>query len=170
MFGPPRLQAARNSTSLFYTANGGMRLGSQWGRGSRKLSALGCQLSAEPRGRRPLASEVYRRRRVRTLKVEETVAEVCARERAGVVAPQDAIPVVGNAAVSPVAKRARKPRQQAARETPEPAELAEDVANGVGARTQRFVRLPVVDEDVDRVEIGGIYAVPGEEAGGEGTL
>jgi hypothetical protein len=107
---------------------------------------------------------------VRTLKIEETVADVFARERANVVAPEDTIAVVGNDAVSRVAKRAWKPRQQAARETPEGAELAEDEANGVGARTQQFVRLAVVDDHVDRVEIGGIYAVPSEDFSGEVAL
>ena len=48
--------------------------------------------------------------------------------------------------------------------------MFEDERRGVGAGEQRFVGEFMVEDDIDRIEVGGVGAVAGEDAGGEWAL
>ena len=61
-----------------------------------------------------------------TLQIEKTGAVILRRDRAGIVASEDAVTVAGDEAVFPIAEGARQKLKKPSPEAPEAAELLED--------------------------------------------
>ena len=60
--------------------------------------------------------------------------------------------------------------EEEAQELPDSAEFFQDKDDGIGAREETFVGKFVIDDDVDSVEVLGICAVAGQDAGSERAL
>ncbi len=104
------------------------------------------------------------------LLVEEAGVIRVTRQCADFGAAEDAVAVTGDGVVGRVAEEFGQESQEGCGWTPWASELVEDEEGGVGAGEQRFVGEFMVEDDVDRVELGGIDAVAGEDAGGEWAL
>lgn len=104
------------------------------------------------------------------LPVEEAAAILITRQCAGVGAAKNAIAAAGDGIVGRIAEKPGQKLQEEGGWAPEASELLEDEEGGVGAGEQRFVGEIVVEDYVDRVQIGGVDAVAGEDAGGGSAL
>jgi len=87
----------------------------------------------------------------------------------GIVAAEDAVAGAGYEAVGPVAEGARDGSDDCG-EAPEAAELVKDKNDSVGAGQQALVSEIGVHNDVDGIEVGGIRAVAGQDAGRQRAL
>ena len=85
---------------------------------------------------------------------------------AGFGAAEDTVAVAGDEAVSPVAEGLGQELEEKSEELPEAAELMQDEDDRVGAREEMFAGEFVIHDDVDGVEILGISAATGQDAGG----
>ena len=102
--------------------------------------------------------------------VEEAGAGILAGNGTGVVASKNAVTVAGDEAIGRVAEGTRNKLERECERAPDSAEVLEDEEDGVRAEEQRFVGLVVVDDEVDRIEVGRIRAVADKDAGGQRTL
>lgn len=104
-----------------------------------------------------------------SLEVEES-GVIPIRQCAEVGAAEDTVAVAGYGVVGRVAQNFWQELKDGCGGAPEASELLEDEEDGVGAGEQIFVGEFLVDDDVDRVQVGGVGAVAGEDADGDGAL
>lgn len=95
---------------------------------------------------------------VGVLHIQKLRAMFWFRQHAGFVFAEDAIAIARHHLVNQIAKHFRQDTPDCG-QLPYAAQLLKHVENGIGTCQQSFVRLAVVPDDVDRVEVVGVHAV-----------